>query len=296
MFHGSMVALVTPFEQGRVDLPRLRALVEWHIQAGTHAIIAAGTTGEAGTLTHDEKCLVIKTVLDTARERIPVIAGTSANATAACIELTQFAMSCGATAALIMTPAYIKPPQEGLYQHYAAIAGSVGLPIILYNVPQRTACDLLPETVARLATIANIVGIKDATGDMARLQALLTLCGGQLDIYSGDDFTAAEWMLSGAKGVISVIANILPQEMMYLCDAARQGDRELCIQWHQRLAPLMQQLFVQSNPIAVKWVLAQMGLIRDELRLPLTSLHAQYHQELGALIDGHAMRFFNEKQ
>ncbi len=284
MFHGSMVALVTPFEQGEVDVVRLRALVEWHIEAGTDAIIAAGTTGEAGTLSYAEKCLVIKTVIDTARERIPVIAGTSANATKACIELTQFAMSCGAHAALIMTPAYIRPTQEGLYQHYAAIAQAVGIPIILYNVPHRTGCDLLPETVARLASIANIVGIKDATGDPVRLQALLAAGASRLDVYSGDDITAAEWLLSGAKGVISVTANIAPGPMSHLCAAGIKGDRDACMQWHTQLMPLSEQLFMESNPIGVKWALAKMGLIRDELRLPLTSLSAKYHNELGRLL------------
>jgi len=283
MFHGSMVALVTPFEQGKVDVPRLQALVEWHIQAGTHALIAAGTTGEAGTLSYDEKCLVIKTVIDTARERIPVIAGTSANATQACIKLTQFAKSSGAYAALIMTPAYIKPTQEGLYQHYKAIAQAVGIPIILYNVPHRTGCDLLPQTVVRLASIANIVGIKDATGHAERLHELLA-CGEQLDIYSGDDITAAQWLLSGAKGVISVTANVAPKEMVRLCEAGASGDRGVCMQWHDRLMPLTKQLFVESNPIGVKWALAKMGLIRDELRLPLTSLSAEYHNELSDLL------------
>jgi 4-hydroxy-tetrahydrodipicolinate synthase len=284
MFRGSMVALVTPFEQGQVDLVRLSALVEWHIQAGTHAIVAAGTTGEAGTLTYAEKCLVIKTVLEVARERIPIIVGTAANATQECIELTQFAMSCGAYAALIMTPAYIKPTQEGLYRHYFTIAHAVGIPIILYNVPQRTGCDLLPQTVARLASVANIVGIKDTTGSVERLHALLAVCGEQMDVYSGDDLTAAEWLLAGAKGIISVTANVAPKEMVRLCDAAMHGEDNVCMQWHERLMPLSKQLFSESNPIGVKWALARMGLIRDELRLPLTSLSAEYHNELGGLL------------
>ena len=281
MFRGSMVALVTPMVDGEVDLARLRALVDVHVQAGTHAIVAAGTTGEAGTLSYDENCLVIKSVIEAARARIAVIAGTAANATRDCIELTRFAMLCGAHGALIMTPAYIKPTQEGLFQHYSAIAQAVPLPIIVYNVPHRTASDLLPETVVRLSRISNIIGIKEATGQLSRLQAIISGCEGRLDVYGGDDLTASEWMLSGARGVISVTANVAPKHMAKLCDAGLDGNRELCLQLHEQLRPLNQQLFVESNPIAVKWAMAKMGLMRDELRLPLTSLSPIHHQALG---------------
>lgn len=284
MFRGSIVALVTPFLDGQVDVTRLRALVEFHVNAGTSALVAAGTTGESGTLTYDEKCLVIKTVVDAAAERIPVIAGTAANATQDCIKLTQFAMSCGAHAALIMTPAYIKPTQEGLYKHYKAVAEAVHIPIILYNVPSRTACDLLPETVVRLAAISNIVGIKEATGQLKRLKILLKGLGGRLDIYSGDDPTAAEWILHGAKGVISVTANVAPKLMAKLTDAALDKNKKLTKKLQAELLPLHRALFLESNPIPTKWALEQMGLMVNELRLPLTKLSTQYHESLLAIL------------
>ena len=279
MFRGSVVALVTPMQNDQVDVGRLRELVEYHIQAGTHAIVAAGTTGEAGTLTAEEQLLVIKTVIEQARERIPVIAGTAANATKKCIQLTRQAMEHGAHAALIMTPAYIKPTQEGLYQHYRHIAEAVAIPIILYNVPSRTACDLLPETVARLANISNIVGIKEATGQMTRLQQILRDSNGSIDVYSGDDQTAAMWMLAGAKGVISVTANVAPKHMAKMCDAALDDDQAACLRMHEQLMPLHKLLFVESNPIPVKYALHKLGLIGSELRLPLTPLSVE-HQDV----------------
>ncbi len=279
MFHGSMVALVTPLLNDKIDIERLKELVEFHIAGGSSAIIAAGTTGEAGTLSQQEKLLVIKTVVDTARERIPVIAGTAANATKASIELTAAAMECGASAALIMTPAYIKPTQEGLYQHYEQIAKSVAIPIILYNVPGRTACDLQPETVAKLSKISNIIGIKEATGQMTRLQQIMRLCP-NFDVYSGDDLTAMQWLLAGAKGVISVTANVAARSMAKFCDAAKDDDKTTCMGINQKLMPLHELLFVESNPIPVKWALSKMGLLADELRLPLTSLSEKYHRAL----------------
>ncbi|MFC3909543.1 4-hydroxy-tetrahydrodipicolinate synthase [Legionella dresdenensis] len=284
MFRGSMVALVTPFQDDAVDIPRLRELVEFHIAEGTHAIIAAGTTGESGTLSHEEKHLVIKTVVEQVKERIPVIAGTAANATRECIELTRMAMECGAHAALIMTPAYIKPTQEGLYQHYSRIAAEVAIPVILYNVPSRTACDLLPETVARLSSISNIIGIKEATGKLDRLQQIIALCESSLDVYSGDDITAAEWILAGAKGVISVTANVAPRLMAKICDSAIDGDKQSCLRVNEQLASLHRLLFVESNPIPAKWVLSEMGLIKNELRLPLTPLSDKYHAEIAQVL------------
>lgn len=284
MFHGSMVALVTPMLDGKVDIDRLRELVEFHIEAGTRAIIAAGTTGEAGTLTHEEKLLVIKTVIEQASDRIPVIAGTAMNATNACIHLTREAMRLGADAVLIMTPAYIKPTPEGLYQHYAQIAAAVPIPIILYNVPSRTACDLLPATVARLAPISNIIGIKEATGQLTRLQHLREECEDKLDIYSGDDLTAAEWLLAGAKGVISVTANVAPQLMNHMCTAGLQGEKTLCLKINQQLQALHQLLFVESNPIPTKWALHRMGLMSDEIRLPLLQLSPEHRPALEHLL------------
>lgn len=280
MFHGSIVALITPFLDGKVDVERLHELVEYHIENGTNAIVAAGTTGESGTLDLQEKTLVFKTVIEIVNERIPVIAGTSCNATKECIHLTQVAMDCGAHAALIMTPAYIKPTQEGLYQHYRHIAEAVAIPIILYNVPSRTSCDLLPETVARLSSISNIIGIKEATGRFERLEQLLTIQPNPIDIYSGDDATAAQWMLAGAKGVISVTANVAPRLLAKLCDTALDGDTTQCLELNERLMPLYQQLFVESNPIPVKWAAHKMGLLNDEIRLPLTRLSEQHRPAL----------------
>lgn len=280
MFRGSIVALTTPLLDDKVDIKALRELVEFHIAAGTHAIVAAGTTGESGTLNKEEKHLVIKTVIEQARERIPVIAGTAANATRECIELTRMAMECGAHAALIMTPAYIKPTQEGLYQHYRHVAENVAIPIIVYNVPGRTACDLLPETVARLDKISNIIGIKEATGQMTRLQQILRLCESRMDVYSGDDETGARWMLAGAKGVISVTANVAPRLMAKMCDAAFDEDQAACLRYNDQLMPLHKLLFCEANPIPAKWALSKMNLLKNELRLPLTPLSESYHEEL----------------
>ncbi len=284
MFRGSIVALVTPMQNDEIDLERLQALVEYHINAGTHALVAAGTTGESGTLSFDEKCTVIKTVIETAAERIPVIAGTAANATKDCIKLTHAAMELGAHAALIMTPAYIKPTQEGLYQHYKAIAEAVHIPIILYNVPGRTACDLLPETVIRLADISNIIGIKEATGELGRLKTLVENLAGRVDVYSGDDPTASEWMLNGAKGVISVTANVAPKQMAKLAEAALDKDEALTEELQAALLPLHEGLFVEANPIPAKWALYQMNLMQDELRLPLTSLSSEHRANLESIL------------
>ena len=284
MFHGSIVALITPFLAEKVDVERLRELVNFHIEMGTSAIVAAGTTGESGTLSLQEKALIFKTVLEEAKERIPVIAGTARNSTKECIELTKIAMECGAYAALIMTPAYIKPTQEGLYQHYKQIAEAVHIPIILYNVPSRTACDLLPETVARLSAISNIIGIKDATGKMERLQSLLSIQPKAIDVYSGDDETAAEWILAGAKGVISVTANIAPKLMAKLCDAAVDGAIQETALINDQLMPLHKNLFIESNPIPVKWAAYKMGLINDEIRLPLTRLSEAHRTNLESIL------------
>ena len=289
MFHGSIVALMTPFLADKVDIDRLRELVNYHIEYGTSAIVAAGTTGESGTLSLQEKILVFKTVIEEAKERIPVIAGTARNSTKECIELTKIAMECGAHAALIMAPAYIKPTQEGLYQHYKQIAEAVHIPIILYNVPSRTACDILPETVAKLSSISNIIGIKDATGKIERLQALLSIQPKAIDVYSGDDETAAEWILAGAKGVISVTANIAPKLMAKLCDVGLDGSIQACNEINEQLMPLHKSLFVEANPIPVKWAAYKMGLLNDEIRLPLTRLSEQHRANLESIL--HKLEF-----
>lgn len=280
MFKGSIVALVTPMKDDTVDVDCLRQLVEHHIEMGTHGLVVAGTTGEAGTLSDAEKLVAIRAAVEQSKERIPVIAGTALNSTKACIALTQQAMECGAHAALIMTPAYIKPTQEGLFLHYSHIAKSVPMPIIVYNVPGRTACDMLPETVARLAKFSNIVGIKEATGQMTRLQQILRLSEGTIDVFSGDDLTAAQWMLAGAKGVISVTANVAPKLMAKMCDLGIDGNDAACLKLQEKLMPLHELMFAESNPIPAKWAMAQMGLIHHEIRLPLTVLSATHHQAL----------------
>ncbi len=276
-----MVALVTPMHaDGRVDEVSLAKLVEFHIKNGTDAIVAMGTTGESATLNEKEHCRVIQYVIEIANNRIPIIAGTGANSTTEAIELTQCAMSAGADACLLVTPYYNKPTQEGLYQHFKKIAESVAIPQILYNVPGRTAVDMLPETVARLAGISNIIGIKEATGQLERAKKIIALCGDQIDVYSGDDETAMELILAGAKGDISVTANIAPQAMHDMCSAALAGDREKATAINHKLLSLHSDLFLESNPIPVKWALYDMGLIPEGIRLPLTSLNKQYHDVL----------------
>ena len=274
MFSGSIVALITPMhEDGRVDELALRRLVDFHIAEGTDAIVAVGTTGESATLDEEEHCRVIAQVVEFAGGRVPVIAGTGANSTTEALHLTQRAMEVGADACLLVTPYYNKPTQEGLYQHYRLIANSVAIPQILYNVPGRTACDLKPETVERLADIPNIVGIKEAS-TLERIQDLVRRLGDRMDVYSGDDGIAAEAMLSGAKGVISVTANVAPRLMHEMAAAALVGDRAKAEVINGRLAGLHKALFLESNPIPVKWAVHQLGLIPPGIRLPLTPLSA----------------------
>ena len=281
MFHGSMVALVTPMHADEsLDSEGLERLIEFHIEQGSDAIVVVGTTGESPTLDEKEHCKVIRRAVDFAKGRIPVIAGTGSNATREAIDLTRCAMEGGADACLLVAPYYNKPTQEGMYLHHKKVADAVPIPQILYNVPGRTACDMLPETVARLAEIPNIVGIKEATGDLARGREILERCGDRIDLYSGDDATAMELMLLGAKGVISVTANAAPRAMHELCAAAVAGDRAAAGAINERLAGLHETLFVEANPIPVKWVLYEMGLIPPGIRLPLTLLSERYHDTL----------------
>jgi 4-hydroxy-tetrahydrodipicolinate synthase len=273
MFRGSIVALITPMhDDGRIDEDSLRRLVEFHLEAGTSGIVAVGTTGESSTLDEQEHCAVIRRTVELAAGRIPVIAGTGANCTAEAIRLTKCAKEVGADAALLVTPYYNKPTQEGLYLHYSGVAEAVDIPQILYNVPGRTACDMLPETVARLSLIPNIVGIKEATGDLNRLLRLKSLCTEDFDLLSGDDTTACEFVLQGGHGDISVTANVAPHLMQQMCTAALAGHREEALAQNLRLDPLHRKLFVQSNPIPVKWAVAEMGLAPRGIRLPLTWL------------------------
>lgn len=272
MFRGSMVAVVTPMkEDGALDFEALARLVEFHIENGTDAIISVGTTGESATVDFEEHIRLVRRVVELVRNRIPVIAGTGANSTTEALHLTQRAMEAGADACLLVTPYYNKPTQEGLYQHYQLIANSVAIPQILYNVPGRTACDLKPETVERLADIPNIVGIKEAS-TLERIQDLVRRLGDRMDVYSGDDGIAAEAMLGGAKGVISVTANVAPRLMREMAAAALAGDRVQTEAINARLAGLHQALFLESNPIPVKWAVHQLGLIPPGIRLPLTPL------------------------
>ena len=278
MITGSLVALVTPMHiNGEIDWSALKSLVEWHVAEGTHGIVAVGTTGESATLTVDEHCAVIKAVIATVNGRIPVIAGTGANSTREAIELTQSAKDAGADACLLVTPYYNKPTQEGLYQHYKAVAEAVAIPQILYNVPGRTGVDMHNVTVARLAGIANIVGIKDATGNLVRGQELINLVGDKMAVYSGDDGTAYELILLGAKGNISVTANVAPKAMSAVCEAALAGNAELAKTLNAPLTALHHDLFVESNPIPVKWALVHMGRMEAGIRLPLTPLAESCH-------------------
>lgn len=278
MYTGSMVALVTPMSaSGAIDWPALEKLVGWHIDQGTNAIVAVGTTGESATLDVREHCQVIQRIVEMSAGQIPIIAGTGANSTQEAIELTESAKSVGADACLLVTPYYNKPTQEGLYQHYKTLAEAVAIPQILYNVPGRTACDMSNETVERLAGIANIVGIKDATGDLERGADLIRRCADNIMVYSGDDATAMELMLLGAKGDISVTANVAPRLMSQMCQAAIEGDIALAKSLDQQLMPLHQNLFLESNPIPVKWALYAMAMIDKGIRLPLTPLSQEYH-------------------
>lgn len=277
MIKGSIVAIVTPMlPDGAVDWTSLDALVEWHIAEGTDAIVAVGTTGESATLDVDEHLDVIRRVVALAKKRVPVIAGTGANSTKEAAELTAAARAAGADAALLVTPYYNKPPQEGMYRHYKAIAEAVPLPIILYNVPGRTGVDLLPATVARLAQIPNIVGLKEAKGELSRIRELLDLLPKDFAVYSGDDATARESILLGCQGDISVTANVAPGAMHRMCAAALAGDAATAAKIDAQLAALHADLFVEPNPIPVKWALVQMGRIPVGLRLPLVPLAAQH--------------------
>lgn len=281
MLTGSLVAIVTPmFEDGRLDLDALKKLIDFHVDAGTDGIVIVGTTGESPTVDVDEHCLLIKTTIEHVAKRVPVIAGTGANSTAEAIELTAKAKSLGADACLLVAPYYNKPSQEGLYQHFKAVATAVDIPQILYNVPGRTGCDLSNETVLRLAQIPNIVGIKDATGGIERGTELLLRVPADFAVYSGDDATSLALMLLGGKGVISVTANVAPKLMHEMCEQALKGNLAAAKAANAKLFALHQKLFVEANPIPVKWVLQQMGLIGTGIRLPLVNLSSQYHEVL----------------
>ena len=286
MFRGSMVALITPMAlDGSVDESALEALVGFHLDNNTDAIVAMGTTGESATLSHSEHRHVVKQVVEVVAGQIPVIAGTGSNSTAEAIELTQAALEDGADAALLVAPYYNKPTQEGLYQHYTAVAKAVSIPQILYNVPGRTALDMQPETTARLSAIANIIGIKEAYGEVSRIKALLDVCEPGFMIVTGDDSTAMESILAGAHGDISVTANVVPREMHEMCKAARAGDRATAEAIEARISDLHSVLFLESNPIPVKWALNQMGRMGSGIRLPMTPLAAEFEAPVRAALE-----------
>lgn len=278
MISGSIVALVTPMDaKGNLDWDSLTRLVDFHLEQGTHAIVAVGTTGESATLDFDEHIAVIRHVVKQVAGRIPVIAGTGANSTSEAIELTAAAKEAGADACLLVTPYYNKPTQEGLFLHHKAIAEAVDIPQILYNVPGRTACDMLPDTIARLSVVPNIIGVKEATGNLERAREVLDKVSADFLVYSGDDPTAVELILMGGKGNISVTANVAPREMSEMCELAMRGEAEAARAINQRMMPLHQKLFCESNPIPVKFALQEMGYLSEGIRLPLTWLNPMYH-------------------
>lgn len=279
MFQGSMVALVTPMnDDDSLDEASLRRLVDFHIENQTDGIVAVGTTGESATLDHEEHCKVIQIVVEQTAGRVPVIAGTGSNSTAEAIEYTRCALAAKADACLLVTPYYNKPTQEGLYQHYKKIAEAVPIPQILYNVPGRTACDLLPATVERLAKIDNIIGIKEAVGTQERIKALVEIASDKFVILSGDDATAMELILHGGKGTISVTANVAPKAMHEMCQLALAGDRAGAEAINNKLMGLHKNLFVEPNPTPVKWAVHTLGLMPAGIRLPLLPLSPNYHQ------------------
>jgi 4-hydroxy-tetrahydrodipicolinate synthase len=281
MIQGSMVALVTPMNaDNSLDWASLHKLVDWHLEQGTHAIVAVGTTGESATLNVNEHLAVIKKIVDQVNGRIPVVAGTGANSTSEAVELTQAAKDAGVDACLLVTPYYNKPTQEGLFLHHAHIAQAVAIPQFLYNVPGRTGVDMKPETALRLARVPNIIGIKEATGDLERAQLLIEQAPSSFAIISGDDATAVDLILLGGKGDISVTANVVPAAIARMCELALAGNAEEARAINERLLPLHTAMFVESNPIPVKWAVEQLGLIQSGIRLPLTRLSEQYHQQV----------------
>lgn len=281
MFEGSIVALITPMTAtGAIDEQNLRALIDRHIAAGTDAIVVLGTTGESPTITETERHQVIAAAVEVAQGRIPIIAGTGSYSTLEAIYRTETAMNLGVDACLVVTPYYNRPTQEGLYQHYCAIAEAVSIPIILYNVPHRTGCDLRTETVERLSHIRNIIGLKDASGDLTRGRELVKRVGSRMTLYTGDDASALAFILQGGKGVISVTANVAPRAMRDMCQAALACNVHLAGELNTPLMPLHKALFVETNPIPVKWALEQLGWIASGIRLPLTPLSEQYYETI----------------
>lgn len=284
MFSGSMAAMITPFRDGRIDVEALERLIEFQVQNETAAIVPCGSTGESATLTHDEHAEVVRLVVKYVRGRVPVIAGTGSNSTTEAIALTRAAKEAGADAALLISPYYNKPTQEGIYQHYRAVAESTRVPLIVYNIPGRTASKIEATTIARLAELEQIVGLKEATGSLDETQEVIRLCGEKIDVYSGDDSLTLPIMAVGGVGVISVVANVMPKESAEMVAACRRGDWDTARRLHYRLLPLMRALFLETNPIPVKAALAMMGYCRDEVRLPLLPMSEAPRGKLRAVM------------
>ena len=284
MFRGAIVAIVTPFKNGKVDEAALRKLVEFQIKNGTDGIVPCGTTGESSTLSHEEHDRVIEVVIDAAKKRVPVIAGTGSNSTAEAIRLTRHAYKAGADGALMVCPYYNRPTQEGLYQHYKAVAEAVPIPIIVYNIPGRTGVNINPDTLARLAKIKNIVGVKEASGSIKQMSDVIHLCGPKFDVLSGDDLFTLPLMAMGGHGVISVISNVAPADMAALVDAFVAGDLKKARTLHYKMVPLIDTLFVETNPTPVKAVLAMMKKISYEVRLPLYKLSDANYEKLKKIV------------
>jgi 4-hydroxy-tetrahydrodipicolinate synthase len=283
MIQGSIVAIVTPMrEDGSLDYPGLRKLIDWHIAEGTDSIVIVGTTGESPTVSVEEHCELIRVAVEQSAKRIPIIAGTGGNSTTEAIELTRFSKEAGADASLLVVPYYNRPTQEGMYQHFRKIAETVDIPVILYNVPGRTVADMSNETILRLAQVPNIIGVKDATGNIARGTDLLRQAPKSFAVYSGDDPTAMALMFCGGKGNISVTANVAPRAMHQLCDAAMNGRIAEAIEINNRMLPLHNKLFVEPNPVPVKWALQEMGKISSGIRLPLVGLGKEYQDTVRA--------------
>lgn len=272
MFKGAIVAIITPFKNGKVDEEALRKLIEFQIENGTSGIVPCGTTGESATLTHEEHDRVIEITIDAVKKRIPVIAGTGSNSTAEALRLTKHACEAGADGALVVCPYYNRPTQEGLYQHYKAIAEEVPIPIVVYNIPGRTGVNMNPDTLARLAKIPNIVGVKEAAGSIKQMSDIIGLCDPDFDVLSGDDAFTLPLLALGGKGIISVISNVAPADMAEMVSAFEAGDLEKARRLHYKMIPLIDSLFVETNPVPVKAALSMMGMIEYELRLPLCKL------------------------
>jgi 4-hydroxy-tetrahydrodipicolinate synthase len=291
MFEGSMIPIVTPFKGGKIDDKALSKLIGWHIKKGSHAIVPCGTTGEASTLDYAEHYRVIEVAVRAAGKRVPVIAGTGANSTDEAITITREAKKLGADGALLVAPYYNKPTQEGLFQHYKAVADAVrGLPLVLYNVPGRTAVNILPSTVARLVEkVKSIVGIKEATGDMKQVSELIRLCGDRITVLSGDDFTTFPMYALGARGAISVTANVLPAESAAMWEAWKEGDVERARKLHYSMDPMNYAMFYETNPLPVKTALCMMGMVREEFKLPLCKMSAENKKRLKQMLKSYKL-------